>query len=232
MPRTKKPQNAENVVQLHAQEPQNAGNAAETTDKTQKAPRYYKQKKPNGEVRKEAALKYIDEKTRPKIKPGNFPGSDAVLRMEPGDNSRYVAFGMMIYNMTDIDICNETQLNDRINEYFALCAQYDMKPGVASFAMALGVDRGRLLEIRSGADRTNLPPGCRACIKKAYKFLESYWESIMQNGKVNPASGIFLGKNNYGYKDEQDIRVAPVQKMMDQTSPEDLQKRIEALPDD
>ena len=35
------------------------------------------------------------------------------------------------------------------------------------------------------------------------------WEEYMQNGKINPASGIFLGKNNYGYKDVQDIVVKP-----------------------
>jgi hypothetical protein len=31
----------------------------------------------------------------------------------------------------------------------------------------------------------------------------------MMNGKVNPASGIFIGKNHYQYKDTQDVTIRP-----------------------
>ena len=30
----------------------------------------------------------------------------------------------------------------------------------------------------------------------------------MLNGKVNPASGIFIGKNNFGYSDEQKLTIS------------------------
>jgi hypothetical protein len=40
-------------------------------------------------------------------------------------------------------------------------------------------------------------------------MLEELWESYMQNGKINPVSGIFLGKNNFGYQDKQDLVVTP-----------------------
>ena len=30
--------------------------------------------------------------------------------------------------------------------------------------------------------------------------MEILWENYMQNGKINPVSGIFLGKNNFGYQ--------------------------------
>ena len=50
----------------------------------------------------------------------------------------------------------------------------------------------------------------------------------MQNGKVNPASGIFLGKNMFGYKDTQDVVVTPQTPLGDYQSPEELQKRINA----
>lgn len=198
----------------------------------EKPPRYYKQKKPNDQVRKEAALKYIEDKKRPRKKPGNFPASDAALDVKPGDNSKFVYFGMKIFNMTPIDLCNAEQVEARINEYFQLCYELDMKPGVANLAMALGIDRTRLVEIRKDADRSNLPAPCRHFIKKAYNYMETYWESIMQNGKINPASGIFLGKNNFGYKDQTETILTPNTRMIDQAAPEDLQKRIEALPED
>jgi hypothetical protein len=31
----------------------------------------------------------------------------------------------------------------------------------------------------------------------------------MQNGKINPVSGIFLGKNNFGYQDKQEYVLTP-----------------------
>ena len=31
----------------------------------------------------------------------------------------------------------------------------------------------------------------------------------MQNGKISPPNGIFLGKNNFGYVDQMDVVVTP-----------------------
>ena len=65
--------------------------------------------------------------------------------------------------------------------------------------------RRRLWEIATGnnhrpnGEYTNLPRESADAIKKAYDFLGNLWENYMQNGKINPVSGIFLGKNNFGY---------------------------------
>ena len=53
-----------------------------------------------------------------------------------------------------------------------------------------------------GATHSNL-------IKKAYDLLEELWEDYMLNGKINPVSGIFLGRNNWNYQDKIDIVVTP-----------------------
>ena len=54
-----------------------------------------------------------------------------------------------------------------------------------------------------------IPPESSEVIKKAYKIMEELWENYMQNGKINPVSGIFLGKNNYGYQDKTDVVITP-----------------------
>ena len=36
-----------------------------------------------------------------------------------------------------------------------------------------------------------------------------YLSDCMQNGKINPVSGIFLLKNNFGYQDKQEVVVTP-----------------------
>ena len=78
------------------------------------------------------------------------------------------------------------------------------KGDIAGMAMALnGMSRQTLRAIATGAPtggagyKTALPPEVAAAIKKAYFLMENLWENYMQNGKVNPVAGIFLGKNNY-----------------------------------
>lgn len=213
-----------------------AQDATEPAAPKKKAPAQYKQRKPNQTVRQEAALEYIERNTKPRPardKTKHLLTSDAQLNMEPGDNARYVMFGMAIYNMDPIDINNVQQVEQRIQDYFALCIQADMKPGVANLAMALGIERHRLLEVVNDAEgRSVVPSGVRSALKKAHAYMGSYWEQIMQNGKINPASGIFLGKNNFGYRDSVEHVVTPNIKTSDQIAPADLQRRIEALPDD
>jgi hypothetical protein len=52
----------------------------------------------------------------------------------------------------------------------------------------------------------------------------------MQNGKINPVSGIFLGKNNFGYQDKQEYVLTPNQQNSD-TDPETIAAKYEELPE-
>ena len=130
---------------------------------------------------------------------------------EPGDNTKYLALGRELFNLPSIDLKDPQQVQDRLNEFFVIHENYDMKPTVAGMGMALGLDRRRLWEIKVGATDRNqdLPTLTRDNIKKAYEYMEILWENYMQNGKINPVSGIFLGKNNFGYQDKTEYVVTP-----------------------
>ena len=39
--------------------------------------------------------------------------------------------------------------------------------------------------------------------------MENLWEDYMNSGKINPVSGIFLGKNNFGYQDKTEYVLPP-----------------------
>jgi hypothetical protein len=39
--------------------------------------------------------------------------------------------------------------------------------------------------------------------------MEISWENNFQNGKLNPVTGIFLGKNHFGYKDQTEHVLTP-----------------------
>ena len=130
---------------------------------------------------------------------------------DPGDNTKYLMVSLQLSNLPDIDLKDPEQVRERINEYFTIHAENDMKPTVAGLGIALGLDRRRLWEIKTDVpDRNNdLPTLTRDLVKKAYKMMENLWENYMQNGKINPVSGIFLGKNNFGYQDKTEYVVTP-----------------------
>ena len=93
----------------------------------------------------------------------------------------------------------------------------------------IGVDRATLTSWKTGEYRNNthLP-----VIKKAIDVLEELWADYMQNGKINPASGIFLAKNLFQYRDEQQLVVTP-NNPLDNMAPDTVSDRyLQALPDD
>jgi hypothetical protein len=175
------------------------------------------------------------EEVKPK-KPrgGNNILTDAALKVEAGDNAKYVMLGAKLFNLPAIDLRDPQQVKDRLNEFFQIHAEADMKPTVAGMGMALGLDRRRLWEIKTGNYGTqrameDLPTLTKDSIKKAYEYMEILWENYMQNGKINPVSGIFLGKNNFGYQDKTEMVVTPNTNSDTDFSAEDIRKRY--LPD-
>lgn len=148
-----------------------------------------------------------------------------------GDNNKYTTFALAIMQLPKIDVRNPEQLQHRVIEYFQLCADHDMKPGVAAVGLAIGLDRRRLWEIRSGTKNVAIPQECKDIIIGVYDSLETLWESYMINGKINPVSGIFLGKNHFGYADKQEYVVTP-NTMNQETPVEVIEAKYDELPED
>lgn len=148
---------------------------------------------------------------------GNSPViGDNGLMLEKGDNAKIMSINIALFNMQDIDMTDAQAVTGRLGEYFALYEQADLKPTVAGMAIALnGMSRQTLTAIAhdhvtgSTGYKSALPLEVTATIKKAYKMMENMWETYMNSGKINPVSGIFLGKNNYGYQDKTEYVLTP-----------------------
>lgn len=180
-------------------------------------------------AKKEELSEVGEEIVKQKGKPrgGNNFLTDAALKVNEGDNTKYLMLNIELMNMPDIDLKDPDAVKQRVNDYFVLYANYDMKPTVAGLGMALGLDRRRLWEIKTGnhtSSTPKLPPSVEDTIKKAYKLMENLWESYMNSGKINPVSGIFLGKNNFGYQDKTEYVVTP-NTQHDDYDPEDIRRR-------
>lgn len=141
--------------------------------------------------------------------------------VQPGDNARYLRMARVSLSLPPIDISDPKQVEQRINEYFDFCEQNDRKPNMIGMANWLGVERKTVQQWKTGEYRTETHT---PVIKKAVDLLEELWVDYMQNGKMNPASGIFLAKNMFQYKDVQDVVVTP-NNPYDQKTDEELAQK-------
>lgn len=155
------------------------------------------------------------EQEQPKRKRGRPKGTTGTKRKdrdvltEPGENTKYISHDMKLYRLPDIDINNPEEVQNRINQYFDLCATDDIKPSIASLALAFHMSRFTLfntLNDRSDYIKNNQS---KLTLKAAYDLINSYYEHMMNNGKINPVAGIFMMKNNLGYRDTTDYIITP-----------------------
>ena len=152
------------------------------------------------------------------------------LGQEPGDNSRIVLTNMKFFDMPRVDLKDPDAVRERLAEYFQIYGEADLKPTVAGMAMALGVDRRRLWDIKTGnysnvGGYKDLPPETVDLVKKAYEILETTMENYANAGKINPVMAIFMMKNHFGYQDKTEYVLTPNQNQASDYDADDIRKR-------
>lgn len=147
--------------------------------------------------------------------------------IEATDNSIYTLHNMELLALPPIDvrICTKEELEGRCYEYFERCIRNDMKPTIAGFALALGCARASLLDYMNGTKK--IPMENREVLIKYNGILNALIEDYMLNGKVNPVAGIFVAKNNFGYKDSQEFVVN--NDVREEATPEALMQEAQLL---
>lgn len=150
------------------------------------------------------------------------------VTVEAGDNARYLTHALAIRNMPKIDTSDPKQVKERIDWYFAHCSNSDMKPTVKGLCNAVGIHRDTIWKWKTGQFR---PDTHEQIILDAYDLLEEMWENYMQNGKINPVAGIFLGKNNFQYTDRQEHIITPNQSGVQVIDSATIEAKYAELPD-
>ena len=148
--------------------------------------------------------------------------------VDPGDNAKFLSHALAIRNMPEIDTSDPVQVQQRISDYFTLCTQNDVKPTVKGFLNSLRVAKSTLWEWKHGNYRAGTH---QQIICEAYDVLEALWEDYMMNGKINPVSGIFLGKNNFGYQDKQEYVLTPNQQQVTTEDVKLIASKYDELPE-
>ena len=144
--------------------------------------------------------------------------------IKAGDNSKYLTHAMIIKKWPPIDLDSDEEVIERLDMYFALCAKDDMKPTVTGMANALKISRFTLNDWKNG-DRRGKTDNRTEIIREYYSLLEGLYEDYMMNGKVNPVSGIFMGKNHFGYQDKQEVVLKAKQQFEDVVNPEEVRQK-------
>lgn len=130
-----------------------------------------------------------------------------------------------------IDHTDPQQVEDRCIKYFEWCAETGSRPGLAALALALGIERTTLWRYLNGI--TSPAAAVGPVLKRAYAVMNMLMEEFMMNGKINVVAGIFILKNNYGYKDQSDVVITPQKPLGEQKSAEMLaQEYLQSIPDD
>ena len=154
------------------------------------------------------------------------------VQAEPGEMSRLImnSMGLRQMGLVEIDVNDPKAVRNRINDFLDYCISREMKPTVESMALAFGIDRVTLYRWKEGLQK-DLPEACRAELKRGYDLMNELLTEIMNAGKVNPVSAIFLLKNNHAYRDQTEVVVTP-NNPYENTNPDDIRdKYIEGVAD-
>ena len=125
--------------------------------------------------------------------------------MKPTTNRKDIELAMTVYGWPSIDLADPDQIRERTVLFYRTCQEMDMKPALSMLCGALGTNRNEVLTWARGKHcrlASLLTPESAHELQNSMEIQESLWESAMSNnGYTHPVAGIFLGKNNYGYKD-------------------------------
>lgn len=152
---------------------------------------------------------------------------DNGANVAPGNNTRYAAFLLEISSWPAPDKSDVTVLESRFRDYLKLCTEYDMKIGNQAAYMAIGISKDDVYNWeheRCGSVQH------RDFIKKVKQICASYREGLMQDGQINPVTGIFWQKNYDGLRDAQELVVTPNGQRLSDSDYQDIADRYKQLP--
>ena len=140
--------------------------------------------------------------------------------------SKAIKQALNFYTLAPVNLNSTIEVKGRIDWYFLYCAKHEVRPSVSSLCLALKVNRSTFMSWVAGKGR----PYLQEIAAGAHALIQAVWEDLLADGKINPVTGIFLGKNDFGYKDSSEVKVevAPERKTREQLIAES--KQLPTLP--
>ena len=119
------------------------------------------------------------------------------------ESRKFVDNAMDIAMLPRIDLNHPDSVRKRVGEYFQICMDHDLRPSLAGLALSFHISKITLNKYcDSGGD---ICPESREILNQAKRILNALLEDYMGNSAIDKTLAIFLAKNNFGYKDQQDV---------------------------
>ncbi len=128
-------------------------------------------------------------------------GSGSNKALKRVSNTLFLSHAMELANLPPVRWNETKNVSQRAEMYFAICIKNDMRPSIVGLALSFGMSRAAFDDFRSGINDVGATPEAFGVIEKAVAVINAQFEDYMLNGLITPVSGIFLLKNDFGYKD-------------------------------
>lgn len=140
-----------------------------------------------------------------------------------GYSASRIKFMMDITPTEKLDVWDVPEMERRFRHYLEKCAEHGMKVGNMAAYYAIGIDKDTA---RDWVHQDRQMRNQRTLfVKKVQQICAMFREGLMEDGKINPVTGIFWQKNYDGLKDQQETIITPNNPLGDTTDPETLRRR-------
>lgn len=151
-------------------------------------------------------------------------GTNATKKITP-EAMAVIGYSQQSWKMKKVDLSDPEAVRKRVKRYFQFCQDNERLPQPIGLANFLGVSRKTMTEWKAG-QFSGLPG--EEVVQKALMYLEEVWYEEFMRNKQFSTPYIFIGKNWYGYKDAQDVKIETPSPLGELVDPDELRKRIEA----
>lgn len=140
----------------------------------------------------------------------NFPNAKMIIET---DEDKALVSKLLKEVLTEYrkpKVKNDEELVQRLDEYFAHCAETGQIPTIEEMSLSTGYDDRTLWNWETGR-RGGFSDFTGEIIKKAKYFCKAFDAKLVISGKLNFLAYCFRAKNYYGMVDKQEVVLTPNQ---------------------
>lgn len=145
----------------------------------------------------------------------------------PAELANLAGYTLAVFQSTEPDLHSPEEVQAAIVNYFQNCQAHGLRPGNLGLYAALGLSRQDYNNIITGKSKSKASPACIDILKKAARAVGVYREGLAMEGKINPVTYIFMGKNYDGLQDQTTLNISADPGPAARMTPEEVAKQIE-----
>ena len=119
---------------------------------------------------------------------------------------------------------SDEELSERINNYFAKCAESGQIPTVEEMVMCTGYTYATWYDWETGRNH-GFSPETSNIVKKAKEYLKTFDAKLVISGRLNFLAYCFRSKNYYDLRDKQEVVITPNSQNEQDMDADDIARR-------